>query len=195
MPVNQRPRIPRHPRLRTRHQRTKRDLQQGQEQQDQGTELDRSRRSLVSPRRKPRRHHHEQRENHGRRGQMQHQLDRRDRNHALFEPGRHHDPADHRLHPAQRPNTKHAQCAPPPERTKPERRHKTRCKHQPDQAAQLPVRPFPPENRLELAKAHPLVQQFILRDRLIFRERVRPILRRQRRNSPHNRPPFRDRQA
>ena len=77
----------------------------------------------------------------------------------------------------------------------PEEPHERQQKNYADQAADEPVRPFPPIDRLERVKAHALIERVILRDGLILFERALPLRFAERRQYAHDRLPLGDRQA
>ncbi len=72
-----------------------------------------------------------------------------------------------------------------------ERQQIDRADHAPEQ----PVAPFPPEDGLELRKAHAGVEFAVLRDRLVALERLRPLRLVERRQRAGNRLPLDDRQS
>ena len=61
-------------------------------------------------------------------------------------------------------------CAPEPEP------HQRQEEHEPDEAAELPMAPFPSVDELELGERHALVQQLVLGNLLIFLELRQPCL-------------------
>ena len=113
----------------------------------------------------------------------------------LCEARRDHPPADRALqraegedHP-QPPFQLSAQRAAPQEVQ--ERQQIDRADHAPEQA----VAPFPPEDGLELRKAHAGVEFAVLRDGLVALERLRPLRLVERRQRAGNRLPLDDRQS
>ncbi len=72
-----------------------------------------------------------------------------------------------------------------------ERQKIDRADHAPEQA----VAPFPPEDGLELRKAHAGVEFAVLRDGLVAFERLHPLRLVERRQRAGNRLPFDDRQS
>jgi hypothetical protein len=64
-----------------------------------------------------------------------------------------------------------------------------------DEAPQLPVGPFPPEDELELIKAHALVDELVLRDLAVLVEFLQPFRLAERRDGAVDRFPFGDGEA
>src|SRR5258706_11952918 len=101
--------------------------------------------------------------------------------HPLRKPRGYHPPADRALQRAeaedqpQTPPQLRAQNAAP---EKPEKRQQV---GDADHAPEQPVAPFPPEDRLELAKIHAGVEFAILRNGLVGLECLRPLLLSERR--------------
>ncbi|MNE54803.1 hypothetical protein D3C80_1496160 [compost metagenome] len=114
---------------------------------------------------------------------------------AVGEAGRHHPPADETLKATKRQQAdqRHANAffhaAGYPE----ERQWKR--KNDADTTCQKPVRPLPPENRLEFIKAHALVDFLILRNALVKIELFLPLLDRKRWNGAVDWLPLGNRQA
>ena len=128
-------------------------------------------------------------------GQVQRELDGRDRDHAGLEPRRDHDPADKAL---QRKEQAHAEDdgAEPQAHHPPQRDKQEAAEHQhADEAAELPVAPFPPIDELEFRKAHALVEELILRNLPVFLEFAEPVGVIERRDRACYRTPLGDRQA
>ena len=114
---------------------------------------------------------------------------------AIDQAAAHHVPADEALQPAERedPDQPRQQRARNPAGGQQhEERHE---KGEADQAAEEAVRPLPPEDALERAKAHALVDLLVLRDLPILVEGILPVGLRQRRHDADDRLPFGDRQA
>ena len=114
---------------------------------------------------------------------------------AANEAARHHEPAERSLRPAQNEQREDLRNEwlgnGPPQHEIGEWQQE----HEADEAAQQPVRPFPPEDRLEAFEAEALVHRLILRDLLVFLEGVLPGGLAHRRQRAQDRLPFRDRQA
>ena len=73
--------------------------------------------------------------------------------------------------------------------------HKRQQEHQPDQASEQAMQVFPPENRLELGQAHPLVDLLIFRRLLIFMKYLFPLRLIERGQGADDGLPFDDGQA
>jgi hypothetical protein len=124
----------------------------------------------------------------------------------LGQAARHHPPADQPLQPAQDQQHQTAPDQPvghgplaedrtrgrdPTGQEEDQRQTEDQAHPAPDQ----PMQPFPPEDALELAQAHPGVDLGVLRDLLVFIEGLGPLRVVQRRDRPHDRLPFGDGQT
>ncbi len=115
--------------------------------------------------------------------------------HPLGQARGHHPPADSALQRTQAEDDPQALLElrrQPPLPDEPQEREQE-CDA--DEPAQQAMRPFPPEDRLELIKAHAEVQFAILRDGLVGLKRLGPGLRRQGWQGTRHRLPLDDRQA
>ncbi len=114
---------------------------------------------------------------------------------AIDQPAHHHPDADHALehdqegdHPAA-PDQAAGNLLPPQEPDEWEDAGQTR------QAAQLPMAPFPPEDRLEAVQGHAGIHQAVLGNLLVVIELRLPLVHVQRRNGSRQQFPLRDRDA
>ena len=114
---------------------------------------------------------------------------------ALGKPRRNHPPPDRTLQrakPENEPQTRPQRGRHP---TAPQEPDKRQEKSRADQPAEQTMRPFPPIDGLELTQAHAGIKRAVLRNGLIFRERVLPVARGKRRQRAHDRLPLGDREA
>src|SRR3954451_5252842 len=107
----------------------------------------------------------------------------------------HHIPPHRSLQAAKQENSGKLKAQRAVDRLSRKEINKGNKKGNPDDAAQQAVEIFPPENSLELTKAHTQVHLFILRCLVIFFEKLVPILVAKRRNGPDNRLPFNNRKT
>ena len=114
---------------------------------------------------------------------------------AVYQAGCHHPPADGALQAAeqQQPDKLRFQGALQPA-ARPEQQQRQR-EHGADPARQDTMRPFPPEDRLEVAERHVVVELLVFGNLLVLREFLLPFGIRQRRDDAVDRLPFGDRQA
>ena len=143
----------------------------------------------------PRPHPDDEREDDAGERQMQGELDRRHRHHALLQAGMDHDPADRALKPAKSadggelPEQRAAHCSLPGE---PEQRQEP---GDADEAPELAVAPLPPVDELEFGEAHAPIEELVLWDLTVFLELGQPARFRQRRDRAHQGPPLGDGEA
>src|SRR5580692_8529546 len=90
----------------------------------------------------------------------------------LREPGSHHPPADRALQRAEAKDHPEPPSDVGVQRATPQEPEKRQQIGDTDHAPEQPVAPFPPENRLELAKAHAGIEFAILRNGLVAVEHL-----------------------
>ncbi len=113
----------------------------------------------------------------------------------LHQTGRNHPPADKTLEATERQNAEQRPAQPAFDPTRQPEEGERHGEDDADGARQQPVRPFPPEDRLELADGHAVVELLVLRNALVELELLLPLLGRQRRDHTVDRFPLRDRKA